>query len=55
MYMSKSTKVSDYGFTPFANVSCQSLLQVTIKDLQPLLMVDVKVFYSQSVSVYTLF
>ena len=29
-HMSKSTTVNDFGFTPFANGGCQSLLQLTI-------------------------
>ena len=45
--MSKPTTVNEYGFTPFANDGCQSLLQSTRMGLNPLLMVDVKVYYSQ--------
>ena len=42
------------GFTPFANGRCQNLLQSTKLGSHPLLMVDVKVHYSQRVWVYTL-
>ena len=42
-YMSKSTTVNEYGFTPFANGGCQSLLQSTGMGWRPLLMVDIKV------------
>ena len=45
--MSKFTTVNDYGFTPFANDGCQSILQSTRMGSNPLLMVDVKVYYSQ--------
>jgi len=45
--MSKSTTVNKNGFTPFANGRCQSLLQSTSMGSRPLLMVDVKVYYSQ--------
>ena len=41
------TTVNEYGFTPFANGGCQSLLQSTRMGSHPLLMVDVKVYYSQ--------
>ena len=36
--------VNEYGFTPFANGGCQSLLQSTRMGSHPLLMVDVKVY-----------
>ena len=52
--MSKSTTVNEYGFTPFANGGCQSLLQSMTMGSHPLLMVDVKVYYSQRVWVHTL-
>ena len=45
--MSKSTTDNEYGFTPFANGGCQSLLQSTRIGSHPLLMVDVKVYNSQ--------
>ena len=38
--------VNKNGFTPFANGRCQSLLQSTSMGSHPLLMVDVKVYYS---------
>jgi len=41
--MSKSTTVNKIGFTPFANGSCQSLIQSTRLGSNPLLIVDVKV------------
>ena len=40
--MSKSSTVNKYGFNPFANGGCQSLLQSTRMGSTPLLMVDVK-------------
>ena len=46
-WMSKSTTVNKYVFTSFANGRCQSLLQSTKVGLQPLLMMDAKVYYSQ--------
>ena len=52
--MSKSTTVNEYGFTPFANGGCQSLLQSTRMGSNPFLMVDVKVCYSQQERVHTL-
>ena len=45
--MSKSTTVNEYGFTPFANGKCQSLLQSTKMGSHPSLMEDVKFYYSQ--------
>ena len=48
------TTDNEYGFTPYANGRCQSLLQSTSMDSHPLLMVDVKVYYSQQVWVHTL-
>ena len=51
--MSKSTTDNKYGFTPFANDRCQSLLQSTSTGSHPLLMVNVKVYYSQRVWVHT--
>ena len=45
--MSKSATVNKNRFTPFGNGRCQSLLQSTRMGSQPLLMVDVKVYYSQ--------
>ena len=45
--MSKSTTINKDGFNPFANDGCQSLLQSTSMGSTPLLMVDVKVYYSQ--------
>ena len=42
------------GFTPFVNGRCQSLLQSTRMGSDPLLIVDVKVYYSQRVWVHTL-
>ena len=45
--MSKSTTVKKNGLTPFANGRCQNLLQSTRMGSHPLLMVDVKVYYSQ--------
>ena len=39
--MSKSTIVNEYGFTPFANDECQSLLKSTSMGSHPLLMVDI--------------
>ena len=45
--MSKSTTVYKIGFTPFANGGCQSLLQSTRMGSHPLLIADVKVYYSQ--------
>jgi len=45
--MSKSTTDNEYGFTPSANGRCQSLLQSTRMGSHPLLMVDVKGYYSQ--------
>jgi len=45
--MSKSATVNNNGFTPFANGGCQSLLQLTSMGSNPLLMLDVKVYYSQ--------
>ena len=44
--MSKSTTVNEYGFTPFANGRCKSLLQSTRMGSHPLLMVDVNVYYT---------
>ena len=52
--MSRSTTVNKYGFTPFANGRRQSLLQTTSTGSHPLLMVDVKVYYSQQVWAHTL-
>ena len=52
--MSKSATVNKNGITPLANVSCQSLLQSTKMGSHPLLMVDVKVYYSQQEWVHTL-
>ncbi len=52
--MSKSTTVNEYGFTSFTNGGCQSLLQSTSMGSNPLLMVDVKVYYSQRVWVHIL-
>ena len=52
--ISKSTTVNKYGFTHFANGRCQSLLKSTSIGSHPLLMVDVKVYYSQRVWVHTL-
>ena len=46
--------ISDSRFTPFANSRCQSLLQTTSMGSPPLLMVDVKVYYSQRVWGHTL-
>ena len=48
--------VSKNGFTvtPFANSRCQSLLQSSSMGSHPLLMVDVKVYYSQQEWVHTL-
>ena len=51
---SKSTTVNMNGLTPFANGGCQSLLQSTRMGSHPLLMVDVKVYYSQRVWVHNL-
>ena len=45
--MSKYTPLNKNGFTPFANGRYQSLLQSTRMGSHPLLMVDVKVYYSQ--------
>ena len=45
--MSKSTTVNKNGFKSFANGGCQSLLQSTRMGSNPLLMVDIKVYYSQ--------
>jgi len=45
--MSKYTTVNENGFTPFANGRCQSLLQSTRMGSHLLLMIDVKVYYSQ--------
>ena len=45
--MSKSATVNNNGFTPFANGGCQSLLQLTRMGSNPLLMLDVKVYYGQ--------
>ena len=42
-----SVSVNKNGFTPFAKGGCQSLLQSTRMGLHPLVMVDVKVCYSQ--------
>ena len=44
--------VNKNGFTPYANGRCQSLLQTTSMGSHPLLMVDVKVYYSQRVWVH---
>ena len=53
--MSKSTTVNNNGFTLFANGRCQSLLlQSTRMGSHPLLMVDVKVYYSQQEWVHIL-
>ena len=41
------TTINKNGFTPSANGECQSLLQSTRMGSHPLLMVDVKVYYSQ--------
>ena len=43
--MSKSTKVSKNGFTPFANGGCQSLLNSARMGSTPLLMVEFKVYH----------
>ena len=43
---SKSTTVNENGFKPFANGGYQSLLQLTRMGSHPLLMVDIKVYYS---------
>ena len=51
--MSKSTTVHKYGLTPIANSRCQSLPQSTSMGSHPLLMVDVKVYYSQRVWIRT--
>ena len=45
--MLKSTTVNKNGVTPHANGRCLSLLQSTRMGSLPLLMVDVKVYYSQ--------
>jgi len=50
--MSKSTTDNEYGFTPFANGRCQSLLHTTSMGSHLLLMVDVKVYYRQGVWVH---
>ena len=42
------------GSQPFANGRCQSLLQSTSMGFHPLLIVDVKVYYSQQEWVHTL-
>ena len=42
----KVCTVNKNGFTPFAKGGCQSLLQSTSMVSHPLLMVDVKVYYS---------
>ena len=47
--MSKSTTVNKYGFTPYANGRCQMSMSSN-----PLLMVDVKVYYSHQECVHTL-
>ena len=52
--MSKSTTVNEYGFPSFANCRCKSLLQSTRMGSHPVLMVDVKVYYSQQEWVHTL-
>ena len=52
--MSKSTTVNQYGFTPFANGGCQNLLQSTRMGSRPLLMIDVKIYFSQQEWVHTL-
>ena len=46
--------VNKNGFTPFANSRCQSLLQTMSMGSHPLLMVDVKVYYSQHEWAHTL-
>ena len=46
--------VNENRFTPFVDGRCQSLLQSTRMGSHPLLMVDVKVCYSQRVWVHTL-
>ena len=46
--------VNENGFTPFDDGGCQSLLQSTSMGSQPLLMVDVKVYYSQQEWLHTL-
>jgi len=45
--MSKSNTVNKNAFTLFANGGCQSVLQSTRMDSHSLLLVDVKVYYSQ--------
>ena len=52
--MSKSTTVNKNGFKSFANGGYQSLLQSTRMGSKPLLMVDVKVYYSQQEWIQTL-
>ena len=52
--MSKSTTVNKNGFTPFAIGRCQSLLQSTSMGSNPLLMMDVKVYYNQHEYIATL-
>ena len=51
--MSKSNTVDEYGFIPSANGRCQSLLHSTRMGSHPLLMVDVKVYYSQQKCIAT--
>ena len=53
-FLSKSTTVNKIGFKPFGNDGCQSLLQSTRLGSNLLLMVDVKVYYSQQDWVQTL-
>ena len=48
------TSLNKNGFTPFANGRYQSILQSTRMGSHPLLMVDVKVYYSQQEWVHTL-
>ena len=50
----QSLLVNEYGFTPFANDGCHSLLQSTSIGSHPLLIVDIKVYYSQQEWVHTL-
>ena len=49
-----STKVNENGAKPFAHGRCKSLPQSTRMGSNPLLMVDVEVYYSQQELVQTL-
>ena len=54
LYITSAICICIRNYTTFANGGCQSLLQSTRIGSNPLLMVDVKVYYSKQERVQTL-